>query len=54
MAGVDRTIYDAVSTNTQNFDEFEGPSINESSDGWMDGGAELRRGLRRHWSGRTA
>jgi len=54
MAGVDCTIYDAISTNAQNFDEFEGTSINESSNGWMDGGAELRRGLRRHWSGRAA
>jgi len=54
VASVDSTIYDAVSTNTQNFDKFQGTSVNESSEGWVDGGAGLRRGLRRHWSGLTA
>ena len=46
VAGVNRTINDAVASNAQNFGEFEGSSINECSDRWIDG-VEGRRNIRR-------
>ena len=42
VAGVNRTINDTEASNTQNFDEFEGSSINECSDGRMGGERTLR------------
>ena len=47
VAGVNHIINDAIASNTQKFDKFEGSSINECSDGQMDG-VKGRTNLQRH------
>ena len=51
-AGVDRAIDDAVTSDTQNFDEFESASINEGTDRWVDWGSDDGCVLGRHGAGR--